>query len=77
MKLSLVALGKLSKLVTRDNIKAVSDTLDRTVSVAKALNSTQVYKGKDKVDKALDVATKANTALTATLVVANALKGGK
>lgn len=46
-------MSSLKVIVKSVDVPKVASGLSKAVSVAKAVNSTKVYKGKEKVDKAL------------------------
>ena len=47
-------MSKIKVIVRNVDVPKLADGLGEALSVAKAVNSTKVYKGKDKVEKALD-----------------------
>lgn len=50
-------MSKIKVIVRSVDVPKLADGLGKALSVAKAVNSTKVYKGKEKVEKALDGAT--------------------
>lgn len=52
-------MSKIKVIVRNVDVPKVASGLSKAVSVAKAVNSTKVYKGKEKVDKALSGASTA------------------
>lgn len=59
-------MSKIKVLVKEVNVPKLADSLAKAVSVAKAVNSTKIYNGKEKVDKVL---TGASTAIDVGLAV--------
>lgn len=47
-------MSKIKVIVRSVDVPKLADGLSKALSVAKAVNSTKVYKGKEKVEKALD-----------------------
>ncbi len=52
-------MSKIKVIVRSVDVPKLADGLSKALSVVKAVNSTKVYKGKEKVEKALDGATAA------------------
>ena len=50
-------MSSIKVIVANVDVPKVAEGLSKALSVAKAVNSTKVYKGKEKVEKALDGAT--------------------
>lgn len=69
-------MSKIVKVVKVITAPAFLNKLEGVVSSAKALNSLKVYKGKDKVDKALSGASRAIDVAIAASVVLKSI-GGK
>lgn len=52
-------MSKIKVIVRSVDVPKLAEGLGNALSVAKAVNSTKVYKGKDKVEKALNGASMA------------------